>query len=433
MYSSRVENEDRVSVAFWRLSSIKVLVQKCSAVRWRLSLAFLAVFLVAAALNTVRAQPNVPTNQWTKVTELADPDAVDDYGNCKGLPCRRAWFPMVYHKATKRSIIVGGSVAGGCGGGYVNDVWELWYDAAKDGWQWNQRKPVNRTTGIWPQGMDNHVMAYDAINQYMWILGGTCGGGFGYYDYASNKFVEVGKYNVSDTNEPYDSVYDPGFAWGGGELVVFSGEPAWEGNPGGMTSAFDTTQKTPAGWSLLVDCKNNPTNCSIAPKGRQQIEEVMVYIPTTDRFLIFGGQLPITQYGQSTNDTWEFDRKNRTWIKIDTSGGWTPPARDSHIMVYDSKNDVVIMHGGTGGRKDTWMYHPHDKTWTLINSNGPQLRLHGAVYDEINDVVLIWSGLDETRTKGNMFVFRLDSATVSSSPSADLLNIPKAPTEVLVQ
>ncbi len=396
------------------------------------SMGLLSIFLLILALD-VGAAPNVATNQWTEVTQLPDSNAVDDFGSCNGMPCRRAWFPMVYHKGVKRSIIMGGSAAGGCGSGYINDVWEVWYDAAKDGWQWNQRKAVNRAGDVWPQGMDNHVMTYDAINQYMWILGGTCGGGFGYYDYTTNKFVEVGDYRESDTNEPLDGVYDPGFAWGQGEIVVFSGEPAWFGNPGGMTSVFDTTQKTPSGWSLVVDCKSDPLNCSLAPKARAQMEEVMVYIPTTDRFLIFGGELPITQSGQNVNDTWEFDRKNRTWIEIDTSGGLTPPVRDEHVMVYDSKNDVVIMHGGSGSRKDTWMYHPTNKTWTLLNSNGPQLRLHGAVYDVENDVVMLWSGVDAVDAQSKMYVLRVDPATAASNPSPELLNVPKAPTEIIVQ
>jgi len=357
--------------------------------------------------------PSLTPNKWTMATQLADSNAVNDAGNCGGTPCGRAWFPMDYHAGVQRTIVYGGSVAGGCGAGYINDVWELSYDQPKNGWQWNQRKAINRGSG-WPQGMDNHVMTYDAVNQYMWIFGGTCGGGFGYYNYATNSFTQVGNYNSADTNEPNDGVFDPGFAWGNGEIVVFSGEPSWYENPGERTSKFDTSKTTPAGWSIALS--------GTTPPPREQIEEVMVYIPTTDRFLIFGGQVSGNS-NASHNDTWEYNSKANTWTKISTSS--TPPARQMHFMVYDSTHDVVIMHGGSGSCgdpcSDTWAYQPHTKVWTQIaGANGPARRLHGGAYDRANDAVILWSGKSATEDSQDLYIFRY-------APSGGTGPVPGAP------
>lgn len=349
------------------------------------------------------AQPQLTPNRWVLAKQIPDSDAVDDIANCNGIPCDRAWFPLEYHAGVGRIILYGGGVSGGCGSGYVNDVWEVYYDQAKDGWRWNQRLGVNRQSG-WPQGMDNQVMTYDAINQYMWILGGTCGGGFGFYDYATNSFTEVGDYNTQDGDEHFDGVFDPGFAWANGQLVVFSGEASWVENPGLRTSTFDTSKVTPDGWKVALSPSGAP--------GREQIEEVMVYIPTTNRFLIFGGQ-PTGKAGSGSNDTWEYDPTANKWSEVVTNP--TPPPRQQHVMVYDSANDVVIMHGGSG-RGDTWIYDPHTKVWKeLRGANGPIRRLHGAAYDIANNVMIMWSGKDENGNDSlDMFALRYQPSGATS-------------------
>ncbi len=362
------------------------------------------------------AIPTVTPNTWTRVTQLPDNSAVNDAGNCGGTPCGRAWFPLEYHAGAGKTVVFGGSVAGGCGSGYINDVWDLGYDAARGGWQWTQRRSVNRGGG-WPQGMDNHVMTYDADNQYLWILGGTCGGGYGYYDYQTNNFTQVGDYNSADSNEPHDGVFDPGFAWGDGQVVVFSGEPSWIENPGKRTSAFDTAMSSPAGWSVKLS-ENG------IPPSREQIEEVMVYIPTTKRFLIFGGQ-PTGAPGSGSNDTWEYNAAANSWTEINST--IVPPSREMHVMVYDSDNDVVIMHGGSG-RSDTWIYNPNSRQWSqLDNAGGPSRRLHGAAYDSANKVAILWSGKDPSGSDtDDLFVLRYDPSgtgggSVASDPPGDFL------------
>lgn len=132
-------------------------------------------------------------------------------------------------------------------------------------------------------------------------------------------------------------------------MVVFSGEASWVENPGRRTSTFDTSKLTPDGWKVALSPSGAP--------GREQIEEVMVYIPTTNRFLIFGGQPP-GKAGSGSNDTWEYDPTANKWSEVTTNP--RPPAREQHVTVYDSSNDVVIMHGGSG-LADTWVYDPHSR------------------------------------------------------------------------
>ncbi len=319
----------------------------------------------------------IPNNTWVKINTVANPNAVNDNGNNNGRPQGRSWFPFVYHPGIKKTLIFGGGVSGpdsgSCGGGYINDVWA--YDSSTESWE--QVKPVSASyydNSVWPPGMDNHVMAYDSNNNVMWILGGTCGGGFGYYDYSSNTFTKVSK-----PNGPVENVYDPGFAFGEGKIVVFSGEPNWIENPGYRTSLFDVITKT---WTY--------SSSSSSPPPRMQIEEVMVYDSYHKKFVIFGGQ---DHGGRPVfGDTWEYDLPTNTWTE--TTPSVSPSPRFEHAMVYDSKNKVVILQGGTNAQ-DTWAYDVSSKKWTSIATDGPDVRLHGMSYDSNNDLIILWGGANQ--------------------------------------
>jgi hypothetical protein len=354
---------------------------------------------VLTLLQTPAAAVDLSPNAWVNVGAGADPNAVADVGNCGGRPCSRAWFPMTYHAGVGKTVLVGGGVgSSGCypsSTGYINDVWV--YDFVAN--RWTQRRPVDWSLmSSWPHGKDNHVMAYDSVNGRLWILGGTCptstvrdaNGDFGYYDYAANRFTQVYRANEhgrSSQGPNYSYLFDPGFAFGEGKLVAFSGEPCGYEDPGGRTSWFDVTTNT---WSPY---SSSPT---ARPPKREQIENVMVYDSFHRKFILFGGRIcNDPSYGKYA-DTWEYDLATNTWTQ--TTPAVSPPAREKHTMVYDSLHHVVIMHGGSrsggGSHSDTWVYDSGTRRWTQIASAGPtpSRYLHGMSYDVANDVVILFGG-----------------------------------------
>lgn len=117
---------------------------------------------------------------------------------------------------------------------------------------------------------------------------------------------------------------------------------------------------------------------------------------TNNRILLFGGfALTCTGAVSDTNDLWAFDGTG--WTKINPSD--TPPGpRRYHNTVWDTKNNRLLMFGGTsfGVYKDElWSYD--GVRWTKLNPVGtiPTPRAyHAACWDPVNNRMLIFGGFD---------------------------------------
>lgn len=129
----------------------------------------------------------------------------------------------------------------------------------------------------------------------------------------------------------------------------------------------------------------------------------MVYDSSNQRIILFGGG------GAGTNmwdDTWSYDYSSNTWSHFNPTT--SPTARHSHVMVYDSSNNVIILFGGWTGSApddDTWIYDCATNSWTEVfpEESPPPRMSHNMVYDSANERVILWSGygigeaiLDET-------------------------------------
>jgi hypothetical protein len=127
-----------------------------------------------------------------------------------------------------------------------------------------------------------------------------------------------------------------------------------------------------------------------SPPGRVNIQGAIAFDSQRNRTVLFGG-LSAAGY---RNDTWEYDGVNWTQRAPSVS----PPARDSHAMVYDPLRHVIVLFGGYSGNpsnlylNDTWEYN--GSSWTQVNtSQSPSGRNHHAmVYDTQRHVVLLFGG-----------------------------------------
>lgn len=91
----------------------------------------------------------------------------------------------------------------------------------------------------------------------------------------------------------------------------------------------------------------------------------MVYEPTTDRIILFGGVTGSRE--EPLGDTWAYDVDTNTWTELHPPSA--PSARGWHAMAYDEVDEVVVLFSGGPTRDDvildTWLFDPADDTWEL--------------------------------------------------------------------
>ncbi|TJY37081.1 Kelch repeat-containing protein [Pontimicrobium aquaticum] len=132
----------------------------------------------------------------------------------------------------------------------------------------------------------------------------------------------------------------------------------------------------------------------------------LVYDSKNERLILFGGNKVLFGDGSNSNtllnDTWEF--KNGQWKKLTTKG--TPQPRAEAAMVYDEiRNRVVLFGGYTFQDKsykklnDTWEFYENE--WHLITNDGPSARNGAAmIFDIKNKVSILFGGSTIDRQYG---------------------------------
>ena len=205
---------------------------------------------------------------------------------------------LVYNSKADRMILFGGwnipdNVA-------MNDTWA--YDYNTD--TWTEMKPV-----VSPPGRNFQSMVYDpkADRVIMWGGGGVTDAdsdtSVWVYDYNTNTWEERkpsgGPSSRYLHNMSYDSKADRTMLYGGytgsveslSKLDTLTSAETW---------AYDYNLNT---WTLL----NPPTNPGPLSEFGQ------VYLPSTDRVLLFGGGL-VT--GPRSDKTWLYDYTTNTWTEV---------------------------------------------------------------------------------------------------------------------
>jgi len=150
--------------------------------------------------------------------------------------------------------------------------------------------------------------------------------------------------------------------------------------------------------------------------------------------IVYAGKIPSQEF---SSDVWVLQGANGaggtpTWTQLAPAGP-APPARHMHSMVYDRKNNRMVVFGGhiLGGTpfaNDLWVLQNANglggtPAWGALSPAGtaPAAReWHTAVLDEINNRMIVFGG-----TKGGLLndVWVLDHANgLGGMPSWILLN-----------
>lgn len=135
----------------------------------------------------------------------------------------------------------------------------------------------------------------------------------------------------------------------------------------------------------------------------------MIFDPVLKKVIYTGGR---SMFGHS-RDTYSFDYATNSWDNLNNQA----PYNQGFAMVYDIKNNITLVYGGTysepGGcctlyRNDTWAYNSQSNNWTNLNpSNNPGF-LHSSyyVYDQKHNKFILFGGRDSNgNEKGETWAY----------------------------
>ncbi len=288
-------------------------------------------------------------------------------------PAPRWLHSMAWDVHNNLSILFGGSDWGTST--YHGDTWA--FNRTNKTW-------VNRAPSSAPTHRDGHAMAYDVHNRSLILYGGY-GAEEGQklndtyeYNYTANKWTEQSPTNWPLKRNKHSMVYDEKTR----RIVLFGG-----------AASFHTGTSHASEEVWLYDTHNTTwEQRSLIPTPRE--DHAMVFIPTNDRVLLFGGKHWDGSKMRYHDDSWMYDIKNTTWTRLDTPTA--PTARAGHVMAYDHARDRVVLFGGNAQSyfNDTWIFNPTTKKWTLATpAEHPAARMYPSMaYHELANVMVLHGG-----------------------------------------
>lgn len=104
----------------------------------------------------------------------------------------------------------------------------------------------------------------------------------------------------------------------------------------------------------------------------------MVYDSKQDRLIVFGGR----GEGGLLNDVWAFSLKDRSWVNL-TPTGSAPAPRLTPTAVYDSKKNRMIVYSGQGAGffNDTWTFDLTSNRWEELKGDPRPAARYGTILD----------------------------------------------------
>ena len=287
-------------------------------------------------------------------------------------------------------------------------------------------------------------MAYDSKADQVILFGGltgneglpsSCNGETWAYNVAANRWTQMkppsGPTVRDSTEMAYDSKADRVILFGGaleyGKVVVLADTWAYDFNTNTWTEMangpanygfgsivydaqadriilYGGSDATYVGFSPDTWAYNYNTNTwtdmkpSISPPARNT--QVLVYDTKANRVIMWGGDTGWEErIALRDENVWSYDYDTNTWQEIKPPQGtevW-PDTRDWASAAYDSKSDRMIMSGGyyQAGTDETWAYDYNTNTWTKLEPNkaGGMLSASAMVYSSAADRFILFGGL----------------------------------------
>lgn len=225
---------------------------------------------------------------------------------------------------------------------------------------------------------------------------------------------------------------DGGFTWVQINLLKDSQSYSDLGLNPGQTYTYQLSSWNSAGYSAVVGPLNVPTAnfawTSYTGGPGLRADHSSIYDSTGQRMVMFGGQ----DGSNFLNDVWTLNLDKLT--ANNNSSDWTPKTptgippsiRAGHSAVFDSKSNRMIVFGGLDGNDASFKNDVHvldlsgGMSWTSITISGgvpaPVGRMgHTAIYDPINEMVVVFGGTDGTTELGDVGFLRVPMNSPSFS------------------
>ena len=217
------------------------------------------------------------------------------------------------------------------------------YDLNSDSW-------TNMQPSKAPEGRFLAPMVYDSESERMIFFGGIGLHNSGLYDdtwaydTSNNTWTQMNPAASPSKREAGAMAYHPTLD----RVVMFGGNSDY-----GLDDETWLYDYNSDSWEM-IDPPQSPS---------RRAYSAMVYVPSIERIVLFGGSHPIES---ATSDTWLFDHEGMTWVELHPDPA--PSKRAFHAMVYDASVDKIVLFGGGPDwyhyTNETWFYDPHENTWT---------------------------------------------------------------------
>ncbi len=287
---------------------------------------------------------------------------------------------------------------------------------------WIQLNPNPDSVYGLPAKRFGHTAVYDATHNLMTIFAG-----YGYEGYNLNDVWVLSNSNglggspsltqLNPNPDPvhgiptprnghtavYDTTNNRMTIFGGSTSVYgVDGIVTWCANDVWVLSNANGLDSTTSAWTQL-----SPNSDPLYGYPTPRYSHTAVYDAVNNRMTIFGGSTSVG--GVGSNDVWVLSNANGlggtpTWTQLAPSGN-LPAARKYHAAVYDNTNNIMIIFGGN---IEVSPYESND-IWILSNANGlggtptwaqliptgstPDARSeHTAVYDITHNRMTIFGG-----------------------------------------
>jgi hypothetical protein len=255
------------------------------------------------------------------------------------------------------------------------------------------------------------AMSYDSRNDRIVLFGFEEIDGRYYpetwaYDFNRNLWQNMSPHISPPPSCPVAMAYDSE----SGRIIMFgagvSAFRVWEGYYGYETWAYDYTNNT---WVNLTTDIHPPL----------RYFHSMAYDSESDRIILFGGYYESPHgdppfepyYSICYDDTWVYDFNHNRWENVTAEQKIRPPPLAFPEMVYDSRNDRIILFGGISEYSNyrpgilfnyTWAYDFNANTWMnitpAISPPVPMWLGFAMAYDSESDQIILFKGLADDKS-----------------------------------
>ena len=321
----------------------------------------------------------MPDNRWL---ELSDPG--------RAAPSR-TWGSCAFDTKRGRIVYWGG---GHCGyGGSDYDF----YDVAENTWISKPTIPMYPSRswdkGINPAGVTFRGGPFMRHGRKVYA-----------YDPVSDKVINTKTIRLTAGYEPetLTEIEPREVDFGEGENFTRSGYRKW------VTWAFDVDTEE---WEIVCSGRIGMDLTVETPRGVMAVDHNWGNLDPGNRpdAVMFRGEKVVE------NAVYLLDVGKRVWEKLSGDGPWPQNLYEMTALVYDSRREQLILHGGGERRDELWTFRLDDRRWRLmepsleaLKGKAPPVCRREAVYIPSADVVFTASYPSRRYEEVGFYVYRVE-------------------------